>query len=1204
MGGSGSLFGRLQTRLSGNRAIGLMACVTLAGGLVVAPLGNEAASATGPCDAPVTSVIACENSLPGSTAWEIQGAGDPTIQGFATSISVTANATVHFKIETDASSYHVDIFRLGYYGGAGARLVASDIAPSASLPQSQPPCLNDASTGLVDCGDWAESASWAVPSSAVSGVYLALLTRADTGGKSQIPFVVKDPASHSSIVFQTSDATWQAYNSYGGNSFYTGDGSLPDGRAYKVSYNRPFDTADTHPTSWLLNNEFPMISFLERNGFDVSYETAGDVDADTGGTLLQNHQVFMSVGHDEYWSGNQRTNVQAARDAGVNLAFFSGNLMFWKARWENSVDGTNAARRTLVSYKETHANALIDPQDPPTWTGTWRDPRFTPQSDGGQPENSLTGQLGLDSDGQSYAMTVPSKYKSLRFWRNTSIPLLAPGEIASLAPNTLGDEFDVDVDNGFRPAGLIDMSSTTIDSPGVFQDYGTVLQPGTATNSITLYKAPSGALVFDTGTIQWAFGLDPGAVGSETSTDMQQATVNILADMNAQPASLMDGLVAASKSTDTTAPTSTITSPSAGANLANGSNVTITGTATDVGGVVAGVEVSTDGGTTWHPASGTSNWSYTWNVNRGGATSILSRATDDSGNTQSPGTSVAVTGQCPCSLLGATVPAVPDSGDAGANVELGVKFTTDTAGFVSGVRFYKSTLNTGVHSGSLWSTDGTLLANATFTGETASGWQQVSFSPPVAVTAGTTYVASYHTTAGHYAATNNAFWGVPVANGLRSYDSPPLHAPTTQASGGNGVFQYGPSAYPSSTAGATNYWVDPVFTTSGGTASVPGAPSGVSASAGEHLGDGELGSTVERREPDHVVHGDAVHRCGRADSDHGDRGAARDLDGGDLAHERRRVHVRGDRDERRRYRCRLRAVELGDTERGRAVVSVHVVRPDGPRDRRQWRSRCERRVGREVHGGHFGVRHRRSVLQVGGEHGRPHRVAVVVDRDAVGVRDVRRRVGLGLAAGDVLAAGRGDRGHDVRRVVPHDGRSLLRRPGNGFACRVRQLAAARARERGRRWQRCLRCTGRARSRTRRSTPRTTGSTWCSTRRAGRPTVPGAPTGVSASAGDASATVSWVAPVDGGSPITSYTVTPFVGAVAQSPTTVTGAPPATSTVVTGLTNGTAYTFTVTATNGGRRGRLVGGVESGDADRGRPGVPVHVVRFDGARGARQR
>ena len=74
--------------------------------------------------------------------------------------------------------------------------------------------------------------------------------------------------------------------------------------------------------------------------------------------------MFLSVGHDEYWSGEQRANVEAARDAGVNLAFFSGNEVFWKTRWENSIDGSEHAYRTLVSYKETHANAKIDPQPP------------------------------------------------------------------------------------------------------------------------------------------------------------------------------------------------------------------------------------------------------------------------------------------------------------------------------------------------------------------------------------------------------------------------------------------------------------------------------------------------------------------------------------------------------------------------------------------------------------------------------------------------------------------------------------------------------------------------------------------------------------------------------------------------------------------------------------------------------------------------
>ena len=94
-----------------------------------------------------------------------------------------------------------------------------------------------------------------------------------------------------------------------------------------------------------------MIRFLEHNGYDVSYQAGRDTDRSGG--LLPNHKVFLSVGHDEYWSGAQRANVEAARDAGVNLAFFSGNEIFWKTRWEPSIDGTNTPYRTLVCYKET-----------------------------------------------------------------------------------------------------------------------------------------------------------------------------------------------------------------------------------------------------------------------------------------------------------------------------------------------------------------------------------------------------------------------------------------------------------------------------------------------------------------------------------------------------------------------------------------------------------------------------------------------------------------------------------------------------------------------------------------------------------------------------------------------------------------------------------------------------------------------------------
>src|SRR5205085_3548184 len=120
------------------------------------------------------------------------------------------------------------------------------------------------------------------------------------------------------------------------------------------------------------------------------------VDTDRlGSAPLKTHKAFLSVGHDEYWSGAQRANVEAARAAGVNLAFFSGNEVYWKTRYENSTDGSNTPYRTLVTYKETQANAQIDPLDVSSgiWTGTFRDPRFSPPADGGRPENGLTGTI-------------------------------------------------------------------------------------------------------------------------------------------------------------------------------------------------------------------------------------------------------------------------------------------------------------------------------------------------------------------------------------------------------------------------------------------------------------------------------------------------------------------------------------------------------------------------------------------------------------------------------------------------------------------------------------------------------------------------------------------------------------------------------------------------------------------------------------------
>jgi Domain of unknown function (DUF4082)/Bacterial Ig domain/Bacterial Ig-like domain len=788
--------------------------------------------------------VVCENQLPGTpqSAWDVSPGSGTTIQGFSDPYSINVGQTIGFKISSPASSYAIDIYRMGYYGGDGARLITS-ITPNISVSQNQPACNTNTATGLVDCGNWGVSATWSVPSDAVSGVYFAHIYRTDgTQDESQIPFVVTNNASTSGIVVMTNDETWQAYNDWGGYSLYSGNATdtqnsaLDPGRAEQVSYNRPwatrFDAVDPSGRTFFFADEYPMIRFLEKNGYDVTYVSQSDVAASGGATMLEQHKVFMTVGHSEYWDAGDRANVTAARDAGVNLAFFAGNLMWWKTRWAAS-GGENY--RTLITYKESVDSAQSDPADPPTWTGNWRDPRFSPPADGGQPENALTGQLWMVSD-DSTALQVPYTYSKLQIWRNTPVANLQPGGTYTMPSETLGYEWDEDLDNGFRPGGEIDMSQTCQNVQELLLNIRSDTGPGNACNSLTLYRATSGALVFDAGDVQWAWGLDSNHDGdSQNPPDpaMQQATINLLADMGVQPATLESDLSPATAPNDTSPPTSTITSPSAGAAFANGSTVKINGTATDSGGgVVAGVEVSTDGGTTWHPvttmsAAGTNvTWSYTWSVAGAGQVTILSRATDDDANIEKPGPGITVTVNCPCGLFANSfTPTVTSANDTGA-YELGMKFQSSVPGWVDGVRFYKGAGNNGTHTGSLWTSSGTLLATGTFTSETASGWQAMTFNNPVQISANTTYIVSYYDPNGHYSADNDLFdWPL---------NTPPLTGLKTSyinSSAGNGVYNAGGPGFPTSSYIGTSYAVDVVFSTTG-PASTPPSVNSVSPAAG------------------------------------------------------------------------------------------------------------------------------------------------------------------------------------------------------------------------------------------------------------------------------------------------------------------------------------------------------------------------------------
>ncbi len=764
-----------------------------------------------PAHAAGTNEIVTENARTGTPAsqWDISGAGDPSIQGYATKLSVDQGETVDFKIDLDVDpvpptpAYTIDIYRLGYYGGAGARKVGS-VEPTTITAEHQPACVHDGDNGdLLDCGNWHVSASWQVPQDAVSGIYIARPTRTDDTSKaSHIVFVVRDDDGGSDILFQTSDTTWQAYNPYGGYNAYN---TAALGTAQKLSYNRPFTTRGGELENWLFNAEFPMLRWLERNGYDVSYTT--HIDTGTRPDELLEHKTFMSVGHDEYWSANQRASVENARDHGVNLAFFSGNESYWKVRWENSaLDAEENDQRIMVVYKEgvmaplqeehreCYNNFACDPTG--IWTGLWRESTDGDGSIIGSPENSLSGQISWRLG--DAPIIVPSDYASLRFWRNTAVANLTGSQVATLEDHTLGYEFDPQYDQfaAWYPAGRVLMSSTTV---GTFA--------GVDTHHLSLYRASSGALVFGAGTVQWMWGLDTGhdRDASHEDRNMQQASVNLLADMGVQPETLQDGLVTATATTDETAPTVAVTAPEAGATVPGG-QVTVTGTASDVGGAVGVVEVSTDG-TTWHAAQGRETWSYTY-VTAVGSNTVRVRAADDSANVGGvvSVSFIAGTRTCavatPCSIFTTTTEGVEDPDNA--SVELGVKFQSSTAGFITGVRFYKTAGNTGTHTGTLWSDNGDNLASVVFSGESASGWQEATFSAPVAIDKDTTYIASYHTPNGRYAQ-GTPFVGAGVEN-------PPLRALQGGEDGPNGVYaEASTTTFPTSSAGSSNYLVDVLF---------------------------------------------------------------------------------------------------------------------------------------------------------------------------------------------------------------------------------------------------------------------------------------------------------------------------------------------------------------------------------------------------------
>jgi hypothetical protein len=252
-------------------------------------------------------------------------------------------------------------------------------------------------------------------------------------------------------------------------------------------------------------------------------------------------------------------------------------------------------------------------------------------------------------------------------------------------------------------------------------------------------------------------------------------------------------------------------------------SITTTSLASGFVNTAYAVTLAASGGTTpytWSIISGslpngltlnTSTGAITGAPTTGGTFNFTAQVTDASHPAQTATRPLSITISSVSSLITIwptnSVPGVADQGADNSPVELGVKFRSDIAGFITSIRFYKATANTGTHIGDLWTTNGTLLGTATFTGETGSGWQQVNFANPVPINANTVYVASYHCNNGHYSEDDNYF----STNGV---NNPPLHALANGVLGGNSVYTYGAgSVYPNQTYNAANYWVDIAFAT-------------------------------------------------------------------------------------------------------------------------------------------------------------------------------------------------------------------------------------------------------------------------------------------------------------------------------------------------------------------------------------------------------
>jgi hypothetical protein len=309
----------------------------------------------------VAPSIAEENRAAGTTAWRlpgpaslIGGAARGAIAGYVAEQAIRAGETESVYVSAPgARTLSVRVYRMGWYGGTGGRLVLR----SARLPAVlQPSCTHRPQTGLTECR-WHATLSFAIPSALASGVYIAKL-HASTGAQSDCLFVVR-PAAASRLLVEIPTATYEAYNAWGGDSLYPG-ASKPVGvtgttQGVEVSYDRPYDS-QTGAGQFFIR-EVAMVRFLERYGYPVAYTTIESIDGDPA--QVRGARALIDVGHSEYWSAGDQRAFAGARERGTSLIFISSDTMAWRVRFAAaSTASSEAGQRDhrITAYKQSAAS--------------------------------------------------------------------------------------------------------------------------------------------------------------------------------------------------------------------------------------------------------------------------------------------------------------------------------------------------------------------------------------------------------------------------------------------------------------------------------------------------------------------------------------------------------------------------------------------------------------------------------------------------------------------------------------------------------------------------------------------------------------------------------------------------------------------------------------------------------------------------------